>query len=79
MAAVTGIGCCVRCIGYLQSIVGFDRKLKIDDPVGAISVHGVCGFLGLMVSTAKQMADANVWCSVAMALLLSLLGYLVQA
>jgi Amt family ammonium transporter len=24
-------------------------RLKIDDPVGAISVHGVCGLLGLMV------------------------------
>jgi Amt family ammonium transporter len=24
-------------------------KLKIDDPVGAISVHGVVGFFGLMV------------------------------
>jgi Amt family ammonium transporter len=24
-------------------------KMKIDDPVGAISVHGVCGLLGLMV------------------------------
>ncbi len=30
------------------SIVGLD-KLRIDDPVGAISVHGVCGFLGLML------------------------------
>ncbi|EKF72831.1 ammonium transporter [Alcanivorax hongdengensis A-11-3] len=30
------------------SILTID-KLKIDDPVGAISVHGVCGFLGLMV------------------------------
>lgn len=30
------------------SIVFLD-KLKIDDPVGAISVHGACGFLGLMV------------------------------
>ena len=29
------------------SIVGLDR-LKIDDPVGAISVHGVVGFWGLM-------------------------------
>ncbi|MBD3647800.1 MAG: ammonium transporter, partial [Pseudomonadales bacterium] len=28
------------------SIVGLDR-LKIDDPVGAISVHGTCGLLGL--------------------------------
>ncbi|TVP59566.1 MAG: ammonium transporter [Halomonadaceae bacterium] len=30
------------------SIVGLD-KLKIDDPVGAISVHGSAGILGLMV------------------------------
>ena len=30
------------------SIVGLD-KLKIDDPVGAISVHGVVGLLGLML------------------------------
>lgn len=30
------------------SIVTIDR-LKIDDPVGAISVHGVCGLLGLLL------------------------------
>lgn len=30
------------------SIIGLD-KLKIDDPVGAISVHGVVGFFGVMV------------------------------
>lgn len=30
------------------SILGLD-KVRIDDPVGAISVHGVCGFLGLML------------------------------
>jgi Amt family ammonium transporter len=30
------------------SILTLD-KLKIDDPVGAISVHGVVGFLGLML------------------------------
>lgn len=29
------------------AIVGFDR-LRIDDPVGAISVHGVCGLWGLL-------------------------------
>ena len=29
------------------SIVGLD-KLRIDDPVGAISVHGTCGIWGLM-------------------------------
>lgn len=30
------------------SIIYFD-KVKIDDPVGAISVHGVCGALGIMM------------------------------
>jgi len=30
------------------SIIAFD-KLQIDDPVGAISVHGVVGILGVMV------------------------------
>ena len=32
----------------VYSIVGLD-KLKIDDPVGAISVHGVCGLFGLLI------------------------------
>ncbi|PLX68813.1 MAG: ammonium transporter [Denitrovibrio sp.] len=30
------------------AILGIDR-MKLDDPVGAISVHGVCGFFGVMV------------------------------
>jgi Amt family ammonium transporter len=30
------------------SIIGMD-KLRIDDPVGAISVHGVVGLFGLML------------------------------
>jgi ammonium transporter, Amt family len=31
-----------------ESILIVDRKLKIDDPVGAISVHGVCGLFGVL-------------------------------
>ncbi|MFK5985761.1 MAG: ammonium transporter [Pseudomonadota bacterium] len=31
------------------SILAIDRIFKVDDPVGAISVHGVVGFLGLML------------------------------
>lgn len=27
-----------------------DKKLKIDDPVGAIGVHGACGFLGTVLA-----------------------------
>jgi Amt family ammonium transporter len=30
------------------SVIFFDQKLKIDDPVGAISVHGVCGLFGTL-------------------------------
>jgi len=30
------------------SVVGIERFLKIDDPVGAISVHGVCGAWGTL-------------------------------
>ncbi len=30
----------------IESVQFIDRKLKIDDPVGAIAVHGVCGIWG---------------------------------
>lgn len=39
------------------SILAFD-KVKIDDPVGALSVHGVCGIFGLMVVPFSN-ADAS--------------------
>jgi len=39
------------------SIIGFD-KIKIDDPVGALSVHGVTGFFGVMVVPLSN-AEAN--------------------
>ena len=32
------------------SVEIFDQKIKIDDPVGAISVHGVCGALGTILT-----------------------------
>src|SRR4051812_6846119 len=32
----------------VESVLFIDRILKIDDPVGAISVHGVCGAFGVM-------------------------------
>lgn len=39
------------------SIVALD-KVKVDDPVGAISVHGVCGLFGLLVVPFSN-ADAS--------------------
>ncbi|PKG39844.1 ammonium transporter [Psychromonas sp. Urea-02u-13] len=42
-----GIGAVAGVIA-VYSIITFD-KLKLDDPVGALSVHGVCGLFGLLV------------------------------
>lgn len=36
-------------IAVVYAIELFDRVLKIDDPVGAISVHGICGALGTLL------------------------------
>lgn len=45
-AAIIGIIC-----GFVVvvSIEFIDKKLKVDDPVGAISVHGVCGAIGTLL------------------------------
>lgn len=42
-AAIIGL---VAGVLVVLSIIFFDRVLRIDDPVGAISVHGVCGAWG---------------------------------
>ena len=36
-------------IMVVLSIEFIDKKMRIDDPVGAISVHGTCGFLGTVL------------------------------
>ncbi len=46
-ALLIGIICGVVMIFAVEFI---DRVLKIDDPVGASSVHGVCGFLGTILT-----------------------------
>ncbi|MDY4839640.1 MAG: ammonium transporter, partial [Lachnospiraceae bacterium] len=37
-------------IAVVLSVEFFDKVVKIDDPVGAISVHGVCGALGTLLT-----------------------------
>ena len=44
-AAVIGI---IAAVLVIESIWIIERKFKIDDPVGAISVHGVCGIWGVL-------------------------------
>lgn len=46
-AAIIGTVCGVVMIYAVEFI---DHKLKIDDPVGASSVHGVCGSLGTILT-----------------------------
>ncbi len=38
---VAGVLCCA-------SVFFVERKLKVDDPVGAVSVHGTCGSWGMI-------------------------------
>jgi len=54
------MACLLGLLGFslvVFSIVILD-KAKIDDPVGAISVHGVCGVLGIMLVPVTN-AEAN--------------------
>jgi Amt family ammonium transporter len=46
-ALIIGAAC-----GFVMvfSVEFIDRILKIDDPVGASSVHGTCGFLGTILT-----------------------------
>ncbi len=46
-AVLIGLICGVMVVVAVEF---FDQRLKIDDPVGAISVHGVCGALGTLLT-----------------------------
>ena len=46
-AALIGLACGIVIV---LAVEFFDKVAKIDDPVGAISVHGVCGSLGTVLT-----------------------------
>lgn len=46
-SAIIGVICGAAMLG---SVALVDKVLKVDDPVGAVSVHGVCGFLGTVLT-----------------------------
>lgn len=63
-AAVSNIGAII--IGLIAGTlvvlsVGFFDKMKIDDPVGAISVHGVCGAFGTIAVGLFAKSDGAAW------------------
>lgn len=47
--AAVCIGAICGCV-MIYAVEFIDQVLKIDDPVGASSVHGVCGFLGTILT-----------------------------
>jgi Amt family ammonium transporter len=63
-AAVSNIGALIigAAAGMLvvASVFFFDR-MKIDDPVGAISVHGVCGAFGTICVGLFATSDTDFW------------------
>ena len=52
MVSISGAAAIGICVGIVMPLaIGFfDKVAKIDDPVGAISVHGVCGAMGTILT-----------------------------
>ena len=52
MVSISGAAAIGICAGIVMPLaIGFfDKVAKIDDPVGAISVHGVCGAMGTILT-----------------------------
>ena len=61
------------------SVNFFDSVLKIDDPVGAISVHGVCGAAGTILTGLFSTSDGLFYGHGAHFLLIQCLGVAVKA
>lgn len=61
-ALITGICCGVAVIFSVEFV---DKVLKVDDPVGAVSVHGVCGAVGTLLtgllSVSKGLFYTGTW------------------
>lgn len=64
-------------ITVVVSIEFIDRKCKIDDPVGAVSVHGVCGALGTILTGIFAMEGGLLYGGGLKMLLVQILGVFV--
>jgi Amt family ammonium transporter len=63
-AAVSNIGAVIIGLGagvlVVMAVLFFER-VKVDDPVGAISVHGVCGAFGTICVGLFATSDSDFW------------------
>lgn len=70
-AAVIGLICGTLMVFAVEFI---DKKLHIDDPVGASSVHGVCGFIGTLLTGLLSTSEGWLYTGDAHFFLVELLG-----
>ncbi len=63
----------------VYAIEFIDQKLKIDDPVGAIAAHGVCGALGTILTGVFAVEDGLLYTGNPHFLLIQILGVVVVA
>ena len=56
-----------------------DQKLKVDDPVGAVAVHGVCGALGTILTGLFAVKDGLLYTGEAHFFLVQVLGVVAVA
>lgn len=57
------------------SVEFFDKVVKVDDPVGAISVHGVCGAVGTILTGVFAMEGTGVTLSAQLIGVFSVIAY----
>lgn len=75
-AAVIGLICGILMVFAVEFI---DQKLHVDDPVGASSVHGVCGFIGTLLTGLLSTSEGWLYTGDAHFFLVELLGAVVVA
>ena len=51
---LVGLLCGILVVHFVEIL---DKKMKIDDPVGAVSVHGLCGALGTVLVGALSVQE----------------------
>ncbi len=66
-------------IAIVYAIEFIDQKLKIDDPVGAIAAHGVCGALGTILTGVFAVEDGLLYTGNPDFFLIQVLGVAVVA
>ncbi len=75
-AAIIGL---IAGIVVVYAVEFIDQKLKIDDPVGAVSVHGVCGALGTILTGLFAVKDGLLYTGEAHYFLIQVLGVVAVA